>query len=336
VKIPPADTDRFLQRLDNAQAVLFYGPNQTLLQQRLQMALKTWLPQGDDGFNLTTITPDQLKSTPTLIGDELATLSFFGGRKVIIFKDADDKHAPLIKGALDGHDTEHRLIVLAGELSPRSPLRAWSEEAKNAAALPCYDFEARDIARILQQQAQGKQVKLDRDAVDMLSQLLGTQAEMIPNTLDKLIDYAGTVPATITGDMVRLCCVDQVEATADDIIQHVMDGDVRGLQRQIGSYYAAGESSVGLLRIMQNYLYRLQMAQVLIAKGSSPDQALGQLKPPVFFKQKPLFTRHLQRWPLRKLEQGLQGLMETEGQCKQSGAPDELLVRQRLLDMTTA
>lgn len=335
MKIAPADSDRFLQRIDDGtKAVLLYGPNQTLLQQRQQQAVKSLLPGGDDGFNLVTITPEQLKQTSSLLADELSTMSFFGGRKVIIFKDAEDKHAPTITSALELAG-EHKLIVLAGELTPRSALRLWGEGAAGVGTIACYDFDLRDISRILNAQAQEKQARIEREASEMLVQLLGTQAELISSTLDKLIAYAGTTPAVITAEMVRASCVDQVEATADDIIQHVMDGELRGVQRHIGSYYAAGESSVALLRMLQNYLYRLKTAQVSMANGNNPEQALNQLKPPVFFKQKQSFMRHLQRWQMSRLDQGLKALMETEAACKQTGSADELLVRQLLLQMAT-
>jgi DNA polymerase-3 subunit delta len=335
VKVAPADSDRTLQRLDPAiQAVFLYGPNQTLLQQRAHNALKAWLPEGDDGFNQVTVTPDQLKQTPSLLGDELTTMSFFGGRKVIIFKDADDKHVPNLKALLDD-GIEHRLIIQSGELGPRSALRLWGEAANGVATIACYDYDTRDITRILQQQAQDRQAKLERDASDMLAQMIGTQAELIPTMLDKLVAYAGTQPAVITGDMVRQACVDQVEATADDIIQHTMDGELRGIQRHIGSYYAAGESSVALLRMLQNYLYRLKTVQVSMTQGHTAEESLKYLKPPVFFKQKTAFMRHVQRWPESRLDWALKALMETETACKQTGSADELLVRQLLYQMTT-
>jgi DNA polymerase-3 subunit delta len=335
VKIAPAESDRFLQRFDEGlQAVFLYGPNQTLLQQRVNKATQTWLPAGDDGFNHVTITPDQLKQTPSLLGDELTTMSFFSGRKVIIFKDADDKHTPLLKSLLDD-GLEHRLVIVAGELGPRSALRLWGESAPSVATIACYDYDLRDISRLLQEQAQSRQAKLEREAQDMLVQLIGTQAELIPTLLDKLIDYAGTIPAVITGDMVRVSCVDQVEATADDIIQHVMDGELRGIQRHINSYYAAGESSVALLRMLQNYLYRLKTVQASVAQGQTQEQAVTQLKPPVFFKQKNSFMRHVQRWPEQRLNWALKALMDVEAACKRTGATDELLVRQLLYQMTT-
>lgn len=335
MKLGYAEIEKFLQKPDRARAILLYGPNVSLAEQRRTNLFKYFLPQGDDGFNTVAITPDQVKQTPSLIADELSTLSFFGGRKVIVFKDADDKHVAALTDALSLPETEHRLIILGGELSPRSALRSWAEGHADVAAIPCYEYEARDMVRLLQQYATEIGARLDRDAQDMLVALLGTQADFIPVTLAKLATYAGTDKPMITGEMVRACCVDQTEATTDDIIHDVMGGQLAPLQRHIAHYYAAGESSVALLRAVQYYLYRIKTVHASMKEGASTDEALNQLKPPVFFKEKQKFLGHVHRWSTETVDRWLPVLLRTEAQCKTTGAPDELLVRQLLLQMAS-
>ena len=335
MKLGYADIDKFLGKPDQTRAVLLYGPNTALIEQRSQIISKKILPQGDDGFNLVTLTPDQLKNTPTAIADELTTISFFGGRKLILFKDAEDKHLQAVMDAVSLATDEHYLIVISDELSARSGLRVWAEKDKNMACLPCYDYDLRDMGRLLQAAATAQNARLDRDASDLLVQLLGTQAEFIPLTLAKLIDYAGTTPAVITGEMVRACCVDQTDATTDDIIQDIMGGALAPLQRHLHHYYAAGENSIALLRLLQNYLYRLKTMKVALSDGTAPEQAMQSLKPPVFFKQKQTFMQHVQRFSNTALDQWLAETMRVEAACKQTGAPDELLVRQLALEIAT-
>jgi DNA polymerase-3 subunit delta len=343
VKLGYADIDKFLQKPDGAngqtRAVLLYGPNRSLIEQRTTLITKKVLPQGDDGFNLVAITPDQLKQTPTAIADELTTMSFFGGGKVILFKDAEDKHLTACMDAVSVMTTDHYLIILADELGARSALRVWAEKETTVAALPCYDYDLRDMGRLLQAAAMAQNARLDRDAGDLLVQLLGTQADLIPLTIAKLVDYAGGghagPPAVITADMVRLCCVDQTDATTDDIIQDIMNGALAPLQRHLHSYYAAGENSIALLRLLQNYLYRLKTVQIAVADGAAPDQAMQALKPPVFFKQKQSFMQHVQRFRGAALDHWLAELLRIEAACKQTGAPDELLVRHLALEMAT-
>ena len=342
MKLGYADSDTFLQRPDqSARAVLLYGPNASLIEQRTQTIVKKILPQGDDGFNLVTLTADQLRQTPTAIADELTTMSFFGGRKVIVFKDADDKYLTACMDAVALASDEHYLILVAGELGARAGLRVWAEKDKHIAALPCYDYDLRDMGRLLQAAATAQNARLDRDASDLLVQLLGTQADFIPLTLTKLIDYAfdpakANQPTVITGEMVRACCVDQTDATTDDIIQDIMNGAIAPLQRHLQHYYAAGENSIALLRLLQNYLYRVKTVQVAITDGAAPDQAMMTLKPPVFFKQKAAFQQHLQRFGGGALDRWLAEMLRIEAACKQTGAPDELLVRQLALNMATA
>ena len=62
--------------------------------------------------------------------------------------DADDKCAGIVKDALSQLKPGDNFIVIgAGELGKKSSLRALFEDAENAAAVPCYVDDARDIGR---------------------------------------------------------------------------------------------------------------------------------------------------------------------------------------------
>ena len=77
-----------------------------------------------------------------------------------------------------------------------------------------------------------------------------------------------------------------------------------------------GTQPVAIIRSLLRHFQRLEFALAHIASGQSPEQALAQLRPPVFFKYAPQARRALSLWDARALTQALQLFMRTERELK--------------------
>ena len=56
------------------------------------------------------------------------------------------------------------------------------------------------------------------------------------------------------------------------------------LERSLERALTAGESPIAILRVLQGRLVRLHLARGYADSGLSPAEAVGKLRPPVFFK----------------------------------------------------
>ena len=63
----------------------------------------------------------------------------------------------------------------------------------------------------------------------------------------------------------------------------------------------------------------------------SAGDALGTLRPPVFFRARPAMERALRNWSPGRLEALATALLETERRTKTTGMPDETVFRQAVL-----
>ena len=75
---------------------------------------------------------------------------------------------------------------------------------------------------------------------------------------------------------------------------------------------------------------RLYSVKKLIMEGVAENQAMTQLRPPVFFKNIPIFQQHLRQWSEQALLSVMATLTRIEAESKKTGAPAELLCRQFL------
>ena len=82
-------------------------------------------------------------------------------------------------------------MIDAGELGGNSSLRRLIEGAKNAAALPCYRDEGRDLAAFVDRELAARHLTLDSDARAHLLEHVGADRALTRAELDKLALYLG-------------------------------------------------------------------------------------------------------------------------------------------------
>lgn len=318
------------------RAALIYGPNRALVAETVQTLRKTYLPNGHDDFSFVVLTPEDLKTTPTRLADELSSFGFFAGKKVLHLKNAGDG---ILKAALDAlsmPDAGHFLIIEAEELTPKSTLRAWAEKADEAASIACYALEGAALSRFVTAQFQKQNAAITSDALTILLDRLGTDLSPLNGVIAQLIDYVGGEKPVIKPEHVDAMLVDQAEQETDEVVQSLADGNLAKLDRALNNLHEAGTSMVGVLRSLQSYFYRLRGVQVAVKNGATQEDALKMLRPPIFFKAKPGFIRHLRNWPLPRLDAALNEFVALETACKKTGTPELALVQMRLIALSKA
>ncbi len=108
-------------------------------------------------------------------------------------------------------------------------------------------------------------------------------------------------------------------------------GDGEGAGRALERALAEGTGAVAITRGVMQHLARLHLARGHMAAGASAEEAMRQLRPPVFFKRAAEFGRALRQWDAGRLASAMGEARRVELMCKQTGAPDALLVPRLLL-----
>lgn len=304
------------------------------MRERSKALAQTIVSDINDPFNAVTLSGDQINEDPARLGDEAQSISMMGGARCIRITDIADKIAPAIKDYLKTPNDQNLIILEAGNLGPRSPLRGLCEKADNAAALPCYVEDERSLARTIRDMLQQGGYNADNDAISWLAVNLAGDRARARMEIEKLMLYAGE-NKTIDLVSVRACCGGAGEQSLDDL---VFSSGGRKPLNAMRSYHALIEEGmpvIAILRALQNHFRRLHFAKAMVAGGQSPDQAMKSLTPPVFFKQQDAFRTQLSRWSLKALETTLLRLTDLEARCKQTGAAVETLCGQALLGISS-
>lgn len=313
------------------RAILLYGPNNALIGEATLTLKNHLFPKGADDFAHVVINADELKDNPSRLADELASFGFFAAKKLVHIKGAGDTMTKAIQDALSLPDAGHFLLVEAEALGPKSPLRSSAEKSDVMASVPCYEFDAAALSRFVQMQFQKQETMIDGQATLLLIDRLGGDVSVLPGVIAQLKDYVGGDKPSVKLEHVEAMLVDQAEHEMELAVQSIADVKTAEMDRILYGLHESGTSMVAVLRALQYYFYKLRSVQAEIKNGTSQDAALAQLRPPLFFKTKPHFIRHLRNWPLERIDRMLATCLYLEGECKKTSTPEMPLVQQHLL-----
>jgi DNA polymerase-3 subunit delta len=176
-------------------------------------------------------------------------------------------------------------------------------------------------------------VTLDRDAMEYLAGQLGNDRYVTYQELDKIITYAGE-EKTVSFDGVKQLVDYNRESNVDDIVNAIADKNVAALEKTLSVHLREGTQPVMYIRALQRYFNRLYAMRAQVNGGSSIEQVVASARPPVFFRQVPVMTRHLHSWDIPQLAKALKLLIEAETACKTSDVPIVPASTRKLLQVT--
>lgn len=335
MKITWKQIDGFLKSPDPAaRVILVYGPDAGLVKERAKILGLTIVSDYHDPFNVALLDAEMIVQDPARLADEAGALSMMGGDRLIRIENAGDKITIFIKDYLTAPNPAALIVMEAENLGPRSSLRLLCEKAKNAAALPCYVEEERDIVRLIRESVQKAGLEIAPDAAAWLAANITGDRQKARMEIEKLIIYKGAETSPITLEEVQNACGGAGARSLDDLIYAVAAHQAGQALRSYDILCAEGVAFMAILRALQNHFRRLHATKARLIQGEPLDQALKKLQPPVFFKQADAFKTALQSWSLPALTHVLERLSQLEAQCKQTGALPEIFLSQAILGLS--
>lgn len=334
MKITARQAEAFLRSPDPAvRAVLVYGPDAGLVRERAEALARGVVDDLSDPFLVSDLTGDAVAGDPARLHDEAAALALTGGRRVVRVRDCGDNVTGAVENLLAGPIADSLTVLQAGDLGPRSALRRLFESAKDAAALPCYADDARDIDRLIHSILGDAGTEITPEAVSYLSANLGADRALSRSELEKLAIYAGPGGCVSLEDATAVVG-DSAALTLEDLVYAVADGAIETLDARLARLIQEGIAPIRILRAVAAHMLRLQVTGARMAGGDPADRAMKALRPPVFFQRARQFERQLAVWRTQRVGRALDLLLEAERRCKSTGMPDEAVCGRVLLQVS--
>jgi DNA polymerase-3 subunit delta len=335
MKLSPKLIDGFLAApAREHSAALIFGADGGLVRERAGKIVKAFLGKdAGDQFAKIEFSESEIIADPSKLSDELSAFSMMSPRRVIIIRDAGNKLNKIVESASEFFNKDTYLILTADELDSKSSLRAFCEKSPKFAAFACYKDEMRDVQSVIRAKFDEAGIRAEREVVDYLASQLGSDRYVTYQELEKVILYAGEEKKISLHEAESLVDYNQ-ETKLDDLINAVADKNLAALEKNLTQNIREGVSPILYLRALQRYFGRLYDIRAKMAGGQSADMVVAGLRPPVFFKQAPILTRHASNWSAENIVKALKILISAELSCKSSDIPAIPASSRKLLQIT--
>lgn len=331
--VKSGDADRFAVKPPaGTVAILVFGPDQGLVRERARAAMKSVLSDLNDPFRVTELDDAALSADPARLGDEAASISMTGGRRVVHVTNAANGQAKLFQRFLDGPAGDALVVVEAGDLNKGGALRRVFEEADNAAAIACYPDSASELDDVVRAGLKAEGLAIEPSALALAVSRLGSDRGVTRREIEKLVLYVKGDPI-VTEAHVLAVMGDESGLRMDEVCDAAGAGDFPRMDRTLARLWLDDTSPVAVLRVALSHFQRLLAVRVEADDGGDLNGAIRKLRPPLFGRRADAFRAQAARWRLPDLEEALNLLYEAEALTKTTAIPAEAACGRALLSV---
>ena len=335
------DIERFMRAPGpEARAVLIHGRDRGQVRERADALAAKLVERPDDPFDVALLTETDLDSDSARLADELSALSMMGGRRLVRLRIDGEKAGPdkaaaeaLKVHAEGGYNPDAMFLIEAGGLGRDSALRRAAEQAKGAIAIPCYEDEPGDVARLVRESLAAEQVGLTTEALQLFVDRLPRERGVARQEIERLALFLGPGSGKVAGpDDLEAHLGVEPEASLADAAALAFGGRLGPAQAALRRARAEGEGGPAAVRVLGMHLGRLRQTLILAKSGASLQEAAKSAG--VFWKNEREFLRQARSWSLDALDLLQPEVLDADRACKRTGSPDDLICER--LAMTIA
>lgn len=329
VAVKAHEADAFLRTMPSKiSALLFYGSDDGLVAERAAMASKAAAAASNPPGEVLRLDDLDLEQDPGRISIELTTISMFGGKR-IVRATASRRVTVASIGPLVSAPMEGMLILEAGNLKPDEGLRGLFEKSSVAAAIACYADSERDLEGVIRSVLAGHKLDISQEARQALVARLGADRIQSRSEVEKLALYCHGRPRIEVAD-VEAAVGDASELALENVITAAAGGQPKAAINACERAFSSGENPQSLIIATQRYLQRMHRVRAALEATGSMEAAVRLLRPPLHYKARDQFMRHVDAWNGGKILGALERIAAAQ-RASRGGSVDDALIADKLI-----
>lgn len=317
----------------NIRLYLLHGPDEA---GAAEIAARLARALGPDAERVD-IEPRTLRDSPGRLADEAASMSLFGGARLIRVQGVDEYAVEAITLLLGAEKAGNPVVAIGPGLKTSGKLVKLAIAAPGAMAHACYVPEGLDATRLATSIAREHGLRLSGDVPQRLASACGGDRAVLTREIEKLalyLDAAPDRPRDADGQALDAIGADLGDAEMFGTIEAMLDGRVAELGEELARLTQGGGSAIPLLRQLARRLLALAELRVDVDAGGSVDEVLEKHR--VFFREKAATARALKRWNAVQIARAIDRVREAERALMRSGSAGDVLAEAECVTIARA
>tara|TARA_B100000886_G_scaffold338255_2_gene300682 strand:+ start:1185 stop:2177 length:993 start_codon:yes stop_codon:yes gene_type:complete len=308
----------------NKNYVLFYGENLGLKDQ-----FKKNIRHKYKKIKIINFLQEEVIKNRSIFFNEIFNFSLFEEVKVIFINEANDKILPIIEEIQPKVDSQ-KIFIFSGILEKKSKIRNYFEKSDHSIIIPCYADNEISLKNIIVNKLKGYK-GLSSQNLNIIIENCGLDRSKLNNELDKITTFFEN--KVIDTNKLETLLNLKVNDNFDLLKDQALIGDKNRTNKLISDTTLENEKNIFYLNLINQRLMKLLEITKIIKNGNL-DDAISKIRPPIFWKDRAIFSLQARKWNRNKLSKILDQTYKLEIKIKSdSQIKQSLLIKKLLVDI---
>ena len=299
--------------------ILFYGENVGLLDD-----FKSKINSNSKN-KVLKYSQDEILKDENLVINEIKNISLFEDKKIFFIQNANDKILNFVNKIL--HEIkDDKIYIFSNLLDSRSKLRSFFEKQKKVDVVPCYPDNELTIKKIISnnlKEFSGLTPTIINTIIDSCS----CQRTKLNNEIEKIKSYFQNKNIDIKNltELLNLKEDDDINLLRDSALA----GNISKTSKLLQSMIIEPEKAA---YYVSTFISRfLKLKEIITIKSKNVEEVVNNMKPPVFWKDKPILIGQAKVWSDKKLYMAINKTYDTEYIIKSNSQIDKKIIIKKLI-----
>ena len=312
--------EKNLNQIKNYPFILLYGENMGLIDV-LKLSIKKFFDYEHINFF-----QEELIKNDQLLSSEMNNLSLFGRNKLIIIHEANDKILPQIK--VNFIKTNNIVLVISSILDKKSKLREFFSKEKTCAIIACYDDNERSLVEYIKKELSDFQ-NLNTNIISSIIINSNSNRQVVRNELNKI--KSCFINKKLETEKINKLLNYRENYDFSTIRDAALNGDKKKLNFEFSSLNLSNENTLIFFNFISTRLLKLYQARINEKNCKNIEEAIEQLRPKLFWKERDNFVTQVHKWNLKKINLALKNLGKFDKDVKKNYNQSEDTILKQLL-----
>jgi len=279
--------------LNKYQSILLYGENDGIKDD-----IKFQIKQLNKESEIINFFESEILKNKNLLYDNIVNQSLFNQKKIIFIQSASDKILDEIVEGLEKINKNIKIYIFSDNLDKKSKLRSLFEKEKTIAIFPCYTDNERTLINYITKELKGFK-GLTGEIVNLMITNSSSNRKIIKSEIIKLKAYF-LKKIIIKEELLEILNIKN-DIGFDEIRDNALLGKNSKTNRLLSEINILNEDSFFYLNNLNYRILKLIEIQKSSTTINNCEITMEGLKPPIFWKDKPIYLAQLKKWSLKKL-----------------------------------
>lgn len=297
---------------------LVYGENLGLIQD-----IKQKVVEKNSRNKILIFDQSDILSNENLFLNEILNISLFEEKKIFFINNASDKIFKILTSNLNNLNN-NEVYLFSGMLEKKSKLRIFFETEKNASVIPCYQDNEIALKRLILKNL--KDYKgLNSFNLNMILNHSNNERTKLKNEINKIRSFF--INKLVNDkDLEKLLNLQE-----SNDFNAIRDACISGNKIKTNKYLSNTilddeKTALYLASINQRFKKLLEINQ----KNLPVEKALENLKPSVFWKDKPIIIKQAKLWSKEKIREIFNTIYDVEVKIKSNSILNKRIIFKKL------